>query len=523
MSIRVRLPLIGVCLAVLLCSSARADIYVMKDGRRIEGSLVKEEQGVLTVKTDIGELKLARSDITEIVARKTAAQEFDERMQNAKTAEEFFQAGEFARTSKMKREAQKAWKKALEVDPDHVAARTALGFVLYKGQWLTPEERAAKIQAEEAAEMTARGLVHYQERWVTPADKQMLEQGLIQVDGKWISFGDSQRKLGLEEFEGAWILRQNALARRDLAAVQPLAGVSLEFTLGSDSMVAGPFPKTFLESIAKQLTLARTWFDSAWRSPPGLALFGGRLAEIYAFGNDPTPYTATIAHFASLTKTVPPGWAESVAGSHGFFWIDPYPLSSARQWNRGQEDLVGHCLHHWGHLLVGRLGYDGRLLPAWYEEAVACLTEFTGHGRNAVLCRGSLVFGPSGTSAKGPLVAFESGRFRDGDWRVYLKAAFDQQAVPKFEKLSQLEFANLELVDIASGMAIVEWLAKQKDGQGLRAFHDELRRGAPKSPDRVIADGNQRHAAYDRAFQAAAGLNWRDADQAWRKWFLAGG
>jgi hypothetical protein len=104
-----------------------------------------------------------------------------------------------------------------------------------------------------------------------------------------------------------------------------------------------------------------------------------------------------------------------------------------------------------------------------------------------------------------------------------LKAAFDQKAVPKFDNLSQLEFANLELVDIATGMAIVEWLEKQKDGQGLRAFHDELRHGSPKSPDRVISDANQRHAVYDRAFQAAAGMNWRDADQAWRRWFLAGG
>jgi hypothetical protein len=512
-----------ICIAALCSSLAQADVYVMKDGRRIEGTLVKEEQGVLTVQTGVGELKLSRSDIVEIVVKKTNAQDFDERMKNAKTAEDFFQAGEFARTNKMKREAVKAWKNAIELDPDHVAARTALGFVRYKGQWLTYEERDAKIQAEETVEMTARGLVRYQDRWVTPEDKQRLEQGLILVDGKWTSFGESQRKLGLEEFEGAWIARPIALARRDLAAVQPLAVVPLEFTLGTDALVAGPFPRSFLESISKQLDVARAWFDNAWRSPSGLALFGGRLAEIYVFGHDSAPYTATVAHFASLTKTVPPGWAESAAESHGFFWIDPYPLSSARQWQRPDEDLVGHCLHHWGHLLLDRLGYDGRLLPAWYEEAVACETEFAGHHRNAVFCRGSLLFAASGTSSQSKVIAFDPGRFRDGDWRAYLKAAFDQQAVPKFDNLSQLEFANLELVDIATGMAIVEWLQKQKDGQGLRAFHDELRHGAPKSPDRVISDGNLRHAVYDRAFQAAAGLNWREADQAWRKWFLAGG
>jgi hypothetical protein len=518
-----RIASIAGALALLVGPFVRADIYVMKDGRRIEGTLVKEESGVLTVSTGVGELKLARSDIAEIVSKKTLAQEFDERMQNAKTAEDFFQAGEFALSKKMKREAQKAWKKAIEVDPDHVAARTALGFVLYKGQWLTPEERDAKIKDEEAAEMAARGLVRFKDQWVTPADKIKLEQGLIQVDGKWITFAESQRKLGLEEFEGTWIRREVVLARRDLAAVQPLAVAPLEFTVGADALVAGTFPQTFLESISQQLTTTRSWFDIAWHSTPGLGLFGGRLAEIYAFNNDSAPYTATVAHFASLTRTLPPGWAESVAGSHGFFWIDPYPLSSARQWNRGLEDVVGHCLHHWGHLLVGRLGYDGRLLPAWYEEAVACQTEFTGHARNAVLCRGSLVFVAEGTSAKSTKVAFEPGRFRDGDWRAYLKAAFEQQAVPKFDKIAQLEFANLELVDIATGMAIVQWLETQKEGSGLRAFHDELRRGAPAAPQRVIEDSRARFELYDRAFQAASGLKWRDADQAWRKWFLAGG
>ncbi|MEO6709950.1 MAG: hypothetical protein ABI054_08345 [Planctomycetota bacterium] len=514
--------LVGLALGLLLPALAKADIFVMKDGRRIEGTLVKEEQGVVTVKLATGELKLARSDIAQVVPGKTPTQQFDERMQNAKTAEDFFQAGEFALSKRLKREAQQAWQKAVEIDPDHAEARLALGFVLYKGSWLTPAEREARIQSDEIAEMSARGLVRYKDQWVSPADKEKLEQGLVLIDGQWISFADSQRKQGLEEFEGAWFTRPVTLARRDLAAVQPLAGVNLEFALSQDALVAGSIPKASLESIAQKMTVSRGWFDTAWNSPGGLALFGGRLAEIYAFGRDSLPYTNTVAHFASLTRTVPPGWAESVAKSHGFFWVDPYPLSSARQWNRGEADLVGHCLHHWGHLLVDRLGYDGRLLPAWYEEAVACHSELRGNARIAVFCRGSLSMA-QGTSAGAVQVSFSPQAFREGNWREYLKAAFEQKAVPSFDKLSKMEFANLEMVDIATGMAVVEWLQTQKDGQGLRAFHDAVRKGAPRPPERVILDDQARQAVYEGAFRAAAGMGLREADQAWRKWFLAGG
>jgi hypothetical protein len=493
----------------------------MKDGRRIEGALVKEVAGVLTVKTAIGEITLSRGDISEIITKLTAAQDYEARMKAAVSAEDFFQAGEFALGKRMKREAARAWNKAIEVDPDHLGARTALGFVLHKGEWMTPEQREQRIKAEEEAEMSARGLVRFQDRWVTPEDKLKLDAGLELIDGVWITFADAQKKRGLEEFEGAWLPRPVAFARRDLAAVIPLAKVQLEFALTADALIAGPFSKERLAAIGANLDASRLWFDAAWRSPPGLELFGGRLAELYAFGRDSDPYVDTTAYFASLTSTVPPGWAESVAQSHGFFWIDPYPLSSARQWHRSESDLEGHCLHHWGHLLLGRLRYDGRLLPAWYEEAVACLTEVNGHARNAVFCRGSLL-AVGGTASARERIDFDSGRFREGGWREFLKTAFEHKVVPGFDQLAQLEFATLELVDIATGMAIVEWLKQQKEGASLRAFHDALRRGAPQSPERVIRTAQTRQALYDRAFQAAADLNWRAADQAWRKWFLAG-
>ena len=47
-------------------------------------------------------------------------------------------------------------------------------------------------------------------------------------------------------------------------------------------------------------------------------------------------------------------------------------------------------------MLVNRLKYDGRLLPPWYEEAVAALVEHHAHAVNRVFCRTRLA-GSGGT------------------------------------------------------------------------------------------------------------------------------
>ncbi|MBI2922949.1 MAG: DUF1570 domain-containing protein [Planctomycetes bacterium] len=70
------------------------------------------------------------------------------------------------------------------------------GFVLYKGTYVTPEE---KTNLE-------KGLVHYQGRWVTPADKAQMAKGLIQVGGKWVS-GEESKLLaaGYRKYKDQWM------------------------------------------------------------------------------------------------------------------------------------------------------------------------------------------------------------------------------------------------------------------------------------------------------------------------------
>jgi len=514
--------LVALALALaLLIGSARADEVVLKDGRRFEGTIREETQEKVVIETRFGELEFERAEVSETRRGKTRAQTFEERWKAAKTGSDFYALGVWAGEQKLKAEAKKCMQKVVRLEPDHQGAREFLGFVRYGGEWMTPEERDARVLADEDERMAARGLVRFGERWVTPEEQGYLEQGMVFHEGRWRTNEEVQAAKGLTLWKGAWIAAELARSLQDAEAVGALVDVRLNVTHCANAVVAGPQDAGFLGPIGAGLDAGRAWFDRIFGLGGDAGLFGDRLPQIYVWDRDSAPYQKTTDHFASLTHTVPEGWADAVKGIHGFYWTDPYCVSSARVWNRPDDDVYGHSYHHWGHLLLGRLGYDGRLLPTWYDEGFAALMEFVIHEQNRVFCMAKaqpvVISGP--TSVKKKEFLFESKDFRRGSWREKLRAALADGLIPPFDDIAQKEFGGLTLLDIAASMGIIEWLSTREGGT-LARFHAELRAAAPPPPQRILVKGAERQAVYDRAFQAAVELPWRGADRAWRTWFL---
>jgi hypothetical protein len=429
----------------------------------------------------------------------------------------------WAEAQKLKSHAKSAFKRAVALDPAHEGANLALGLVKYQNRWLTPEERDRQAAADLEAEKLAQGLVKYDGRWVTREEQEKLAQGLVLLDGKWVQREVALRAQGLEVFEGRWLPRAEALARADLSDAERVAGVKLESVWTADFFVAGPWPQAFLTRISEALVRGRGVFDASFAAEGGLALLGGRMAEFYCFARDDRPYVDSVAHFGSLSPSLPSGWAEATTRAHGFYWFVPYALSSARVGYREDGELVGHSLHHWGHLLVNRDGQDGKLLPPWYDEALACWLEFRVLGSNVVACRGKREPREAETTTASQLASaglFDWTSFRRGAWRASLAGALERNAVPSLEKLTVAEFSDLGLVELATGMAILEWIDSHGAG-ALGKFHAALRKGQPRPPDRVEKDARKRMALYDTAFRAATGESLVAANAAWKEWFRA--
>jgi len=510
-------------LVLALALAARADVVVLKDGRRIEGEIAREDAEKVVVRTGLGELSFARAEVREIERGKTPRTEFAEREARARTSEEFFALGEWAQGQKLESLARKAWKRALELDGEHAGARGRLGFVRHGSEWLTVEQRDARLRDEDAAAKRAAGLVEHDGRWVTPEDKARLQAGLVEHEGRWITQDERERLLGNELFGGRWLPRAEALARTHAAQTARTVELPLYDALGAQVLVVGTFERAWLESLAVDLDRARAWFDASFGAPAGLELYGGALAEVYVWGADARPYERSVALFSSWTPTATPEWSAAVTRAYGLYWFDPYPLSSARQAHRPSEDLAGHCAHQLGHLMLGRLGYDGRLLAPWYDEALAALVEFEVYGRNAVFCqeRGASFRGGTAASAGRAKFDYDPAAVRAGDWRATLAAALEAGAVGTFDTIARKAFSDLELLDVAAGMGILTWLGEHERTSGvpaLGAFHAALRKSAPPVPLRVHDSSTERNAAYDAAFRAAVGLDLREADKEWRAW-----
>lgn len=514
----------GLALALVLATAAEADVVTTKDGRRLEGEIVSESSTEVVIETRLGRVTVARSDVRSLERGKSAREEFGPRYERAKgDVAALVELAAWATKEKLETEARKCYRRIVELDPKHEQAQLALGNVLYKGEWLTPKQRDTRRAADEIAERKAQGLVEHEGQWVTPEIKARLESGLIEYEGVWMTVAESKARQGLGEFEGAWIELPLANAAARALEVCKTAGAKGAIVARGDTVVAGPWMKPFLTEIADGLVRARALFDQQFPGAPrGFELFGGRAAEFYAWHRDSAPYLATIAPLSALTRTVGDAWRESVQSTHGWVFWDPYPISSVRAVTRPEFHVSGHCYYHYGHVLLNRYRYDGRLLPPWFGEGYASLIEWWVHGCNTVVLKADSATISEGTVATGKAAPFGRAALTRGEWQVDLHRALtaaDTRLGP-FDTLARKSAGELTAVDIAMAMGIVLWLEQLGEGK-LERFHASLKASAPLAPQQELGRTADRMQRYDTAFQAAVGLDTRAADRVWRTWFLA--
>lgn len=142
-------------------SLAEADVLVMKDGRRLTGA-VRAEGDNLFVGSPLGEARVKRDDVVQWIRKETKHQAFERKAKvvfSIGDADARYQLGVEARRDGLLSAAERAFKSALDVDPDHAGARLALGFKKHKGQWLSDSDWHR-----------AQGHVKFRGAWV-PADE----------------------------------------------------------------------------------------------------------------------------------------------------------------------------------------------------------------------------------------------------------------------------------------------------------------------------------------------------------------
>jgi len=144
-------------LIILCASSVLGDVVVMKDGRELEGKILKETKDSVTLGMKYGEIEVQRSRISEIRRGATALDEYEQKDRNVEeTPEARYAFGQWCEEKDLREEAKMQYRKALEIDPTFDLAGKALRYEKIDGKWLSPDE--AKM---------ARGMVKFEGKWIS--------------------------------------------------------------------------------------------------------------------------------------------------------------------------------------------------------------------------------------------------------------------------------------------------------------------------------------------------------------------
>ncbi|MFH1227618.1 MAG: hypothetical protein V1701_06905 [Planctomycetota bacterium] len=148
-------------LLLILGSSVRADEITTADKRKLVGSIVPDSENadevtILTYKD--GPITVQVSDIVRRTAGKTLYDDYNlKKGEYEDTAEGHFKLGQWCKDKGLAWQARQEWRKTVELDAEHEAARKALGDKKVKDKWVTYE-----------SEQESKGLMFFEGKWLKP-------------------------------------------------------------------------------------------------------------------------------------------------------------------------------------------------------------------------------------------------------------------------------------------------------------------------------------------------------------------
>jgi hypothetical protein len=228
-------------LAIALASAARAEVFVLKSGGRLEGEILnpnRERGQPYQVKTDDGaKLALADSAVSRVIAKTDLDRQYEALLPKLeKTVESQWTMAEWCKEAGLTEQRKRHLQAVLVLDPNHAEARRALGYQKHGSKWLTQDEFMQSV-----------GYVRYKGTWRTRQE--------IDIDSRETQQELAAKKLRKDIY--LWIEqvgtggRMRDAAEKNLNAIQdPSAVTSLAEIIG-DAQQPRAVRKKCLEILAK--------------------------------------------------------------------------------------------------------------------------------------------------------------------------------------------------------------------------------------------------------------------------------
>ena len=132
-------------IALIAAPLARAEVFLLKAGGRVEADLLnphREPGDVYQVRTSLGlRLELAADQVERVVVQSDVEKQYELLLPKVpNSVEGHWDMAEWCKEAGLLEPRRRHLREIVKLDPDHEAARTALGYSLFGGRWMTQEE-----------------------------------------------------------------------------------------------------------------------------------------------------------------------------------------------------------------------------------------------------------------------------------------------------------------------------------------------------------------------------------------------
>jgi nitroreductase len=198
-------------------AAATADVVTTKDGLVLEGTTSRAPDGSLTVTTPDGVVRLPAARVATVTPGEGPRTALRRELSAlpAPDAEARYRLALRAESAGFSDVAREAWESVVRADPEHAAARRALGQEKVDGTWMPGDEARRR-----------RGLVLYGGKWLLPVEAEAAARAPAAVVVKDATLASTMRTAARGEPALAHAAAVT-LARTDPAARLPVAAVLL--------------------------------------------------------------------------------------------------------------------------------------------------------------------------------------------------------------------------------------------------------------------------------------------------------
>lgn len=171
-------------------------IVEKRGGGNIEGDVVELSATTIVVKAKFGKFPIKKDDVVSVEVRKSNEDQYRERAAKCKSAADWFALAQWASGISELDLADEAYRKTIQLDPNHAEARAALGHVQHEGEWM-PLEDAMRKQGKALGRDGV---------WRTPEENEALEREAAEAGKAKLRDAKrrGQRELELEYIGRSW-------------------------------------------------------------------------------------------------------------------------------------------------------------------------------------------------------------------------------------------------------------------------------------------------------------------------------